>query len=241
MRHRRHFLQLVAGSAVSLIAARLRAQPVGDKWIEPPGVETADEAKLIDAAVGDLRRSVPPSTVLCDARYMRVHAFPRYREAVRAHATSAPLTIAAKDEPGERAVLRLTVVGGDGKPLPGALVYAYQTSARGWYSDRAAHIRASSGDQRHARLFGYVKTDRAGVAEMRTIRPGGYPDGALPQHVHVELHEQHVVTEVVFTDDARFTAAARENAIQNRFLVTTPVRGGDGTWQIAARLALGAC
>lgn len=238
MKHRRQFMQLVAGTAVAAIASRLRAQPGGEKWVEPPGVETAEEAKLIDAAVGELKRSTPPSTVLCDARYMRVHGFPRFREAIRAHATSAPLTIAAKDEPGERAVLRLGVMAADGKPLPNTLVYAYQTSARGWYSDRAAHIRASSGDQRHARLFGYVKTDRAGVAEIRTIRPGGYPDGELPSHVHVELSDPHVVTEVVFTDDPRLTAAVRETAIRQHFLITTPVRGSDGTWQIAARLAL---
>jgi hypothetical protein len=88
---RRHFVQLVMGAAVSVVSAKLFAQPGNpDKWTEPPGEETVDDAALIDAATKELARAVAPSSVLCDARYMRVHAFPRFRAAIKAHATSAP-------------------------------------------------------------------------------------------------------------------------------------------------------
>jgi len=30
-------------------------------------------------------------------------------------------------------------------------MYFYQTSAKGWYSDRAAHVKAVAGDAKHAR------------------------------------------------------------------------------------------
>jgi hypothetical protein len=234
---RRRFLQILAGSAVSVVSARLFAQP---EWVDPPSTETAQEAGLIDAAIKELDRAVAPSSVLCDARYLRVHPFPRFRAAIKAHATSAPLAIAAKTEPGERMTLTLALVDKAGKPLANALVYLYQTSAKGWYADTAYHVRANSGDARHARLFGYVRTTKAGLAEIQTIRPGGYPDGDLPQHVHVEViepgHER--VTEVVFSDDPRLTPAAKQRSIQHGFGVGDPVKAADGTWRVRATITV---
>ena len=74
-------------------------------------------------------------------------------------------------------------------PLPAkdALVYVYQTSAKGWYSARAPHLSGNGGDQGHARLFGYVVADERGRFEVRTIHPQGYPGTELPAHIHVEV------------------------------------------------------
>jgi protocatechuate 3,4-dioxygenase beta subunit len=239
--HRRSFLQLVTAGAASLAPGRLRAQAVGpstgpSKWVDPPGEETADQAALIDAAVKSLTGGGSPSSVLCDGRYAQVHAFPRFRDAIRANATSAPLTMAASAEPGERAALALDMRTKDGNPLRSALIYIYHTSSKGWYSDNAYHVRASSGDQRHARLFGYVRTDTQGRAQIHTIRPGGYPDGELPQHFHIELADPpRLVTEVVFSDDPRLTPDARSRSLQAGFFVATPSKGADGVWRMQAR------
>jgi protocatechuate 3,4-dioxygenase, beta subunit len=174
--------------------------------------------------------------VLCDARYAQVHAFPRFRAAIRASATSAPLTMAGPAEPGERAVLALDMRAKDGHPLRDALICIYHTSSKGWYSDKAYHVRANSGDQRHARLFGYLKTDAQGRAQIRTIRPGGYPDGDLPQHFHIQLGDPPgLVTEVVFSDDPRLTPDARSRSLQAGFFVATPSKGPGGVWRMQAR------
>lgn len=231
---RRSVLQLAAATA-ALLPVKLRAQPAPSKWVDPPGDESAEAAVLIAAAIKDLDAGGSPSSVLCDARYTSVHAFPRFRAAIKAHATSAPLTMAGKTEPGERAVLQLEIKSKDSTPLGDALLYLYHTSSKGWYSDKAYHVRASSGDQRHARLFGYLRTDAQGRADIHTIRPGGYPDGELPCHFHIELIEpSSLVSEVVFSDDPRLTPEAKARSLQQGFFVSTPSKSPDGAWRIRA-------
>src|SRR5262245_32562255 len=46
---------------------------------------------------------------------------------------SASAVLAPAGEPGERLIVDGTVVATDGKPLPGAVVYAYHTDASGIY------------------------------------------------------------------------------------------------------------
>jgi hypothetical protein len=186
---RRGFLQLsgVAAAAVIGWARDVRAQASPDKWATPPGVETFQEATLIDEVTKALREGVSCSSVLRDDRYMPVHAFPRFREAIKSHATTAPLSICGDSEPGERASVRLLVQDAAGTPIPNALIYLYHTSSKGWYSDRGYHVQANAGDEKHSRLFGYVRTAPNGAAEINTIRPAGYPDGDLPAHYHVEV------------------------------------------------------
>jgi protocatechuate 3,4-dioxygenase beta subunit len=235
--HRRSFLKLVAAAAVAVVPAKLRAQTANQpRWVDPPGEETSEVAKLIAAAVKELNSGASPSAVLSNPRYASIHPFPSFRAAIKSHATSAPLTMVAKSEPGERAILKLALVTKDRTPLRDVLIYLYHTSAKGWYSDSAAHVRASSGDQRHARLFGYVRTNQQGRADIHTIRPGGYPDGDLPSHVHIEVAEPGtaLVSEVVFSDDPRLTPEAKARSLQHGFVVSNPSKGADGVWQIDA-------
>jgi protocatechuate 3,4-dioxygenase beta subunit len=97
------------------------------------------------------------------------------------------LTIVTPKEPGQALTIRGRVADRDGRAIKGAQVYVYQTSAKGWYSDRAAHVAAKEGDRKHARLFGYLVSDESGRFQVRTIQPGGYPDSGLPAHIHVEI------------------------------------------------------
>lgn len=235
--HRRSFLKLIAATAVSVVPPKLGAQTTNQaRWVDPPGAESPQVTGLIAAAMKELNSGVSPSAVLCNPLYASVHPFPSFRAALKSHATSSPLTMVAKDEPGERAILRLALVTMDRTPLRNALIYLYHTSSKGWYSDSAAHFRANSGDQRHARLFGYVRTNQQGRADIQTIRPGGYPDGDLPSHVHIEVADPGatLVSEVVFSDDPRLTPAAKARSLQQGFVVGNPSKGADGVWQIDA-------
>src|SRR5262249_11285300 len=126
------------------------------------------------------------------------------------------------DEPGTRIIAKGTTVDPSGSPVAGAMVYVYHTSAKGWYSDNAAHIRAWAGDARHARLFGYLTTGREGSFQVRTIKPGGYPRSTLPQHIHFEVEADGYVplnTELLFDDDPRLNAEQRERAKREGFII----------------------
>src|SRR5262249_36445679 len=114
-------------------------------------------------------------------------------------ASRSTAAIAPESEPGDRLVVSGTVREGNGRPVEGALVYAFQTDALGLYS-------ASGMDETNPRLFPYVKTDAAGKFELRTIRPGHYKDTSPPveEHVHIEVEAPGFRTErhrLGFADD----------------------------------------
>ena len=79
--------------------------------------------------------------------------------------------------------------------------------------DRAPHFSGMDANEKHARLFGHVRTDDAGQFVLHTIRPGGYPRSTTPEHihVHVDLGTQSLfVGGIVFDDDPRLTKEMRE-------------------------------
>ena len=135
------------------------------------------------------------------------------------------------------------VVDREGQPIKGALLYVYHTSARGWYSDRAAHIAAIAGDAKHARLFGYMRTDATGTFELHTIRPAGYPDTDLPEHIHVELEGTDtapgsVATEIQFDDDARLTPEWRRRSQKEGFRIAKVHKGKDGLQRVQVEFTI---
>jgi protocatechuate 3,4-dioxygenase beta subunit len=203
-------------------------------WADPPGAETPEMAKLIDEAAAHMKDAAELGATLVDPRFMAAHPYPRFRDAVKRHAPVGRLTYAAAPEPGEPVTIRMHLEDADGRPATGVLVYLYQTSARGGYAADAAHVRANSGDTRHARLFGYVVSDSSGTIVVRTIRPGGYPRSDLPQHVHIFFERDgHAAggTELLFADDPRLTAAMRERSGGEGAIVGSPKQVADG-WEV---------
>lgn len=246
----RQGMRICAAVAACAMTAMLLAQtrPVDDepRFTDPPGDETTQIRALIDEAavlVSDSRIDV--SALLCDEKYMPAHEWPRFRQLVYEQAPVGSVRIAPADEPGERLQVRCLVRDQAAQPVRNATVYLYHTSAKGWYSDRAPHYSGNAGDTKHARLFGYVKTDDAGAFELHTIRPAGYPRSDLPQHIHIEvkpppdLHLQTVVSEILFEDDPRLAPpAARERARREGFVICPVTRKGDGTQRVECTIEL---
>jgi protocatechuate 3,4-dioxygenase beta subunit len=126
--------------------------------------------------------------------------------AVLALAASSVLTVAGPQEPGER--LRVVGVLQDkaGRPIAGAELYVYQTDVTGKYApDKPMN-------EGQARLSGRLTTADDGRFEIRTIRPGGYPnslrlgdrDRRIPAHIHIDITAAGHPTrraQVVFADD----------------------------------------
>ncbi len=185
-----------------------------------------DSILLLNEAISKLQnKSASVSTILTGKKYVPIHPLTAFRELIKAKSTADVLAIATADEPGKKIRVLGMITGKDGKPAAGALIYLYQTDARGWYAADAPHVLRNEGDMRHARLFGYVKTDEAGKFELHTVKPSGYPHSNLPAHIHVHITGggyQSTVTELLFDDDERLICKIREDAVRNKFIIAKP-------------------
>jgi protocatechuate 3,4-dioxygenase beta subunit len=81
----------------------------------------------------------------------------------------------------------------------------HHTDASGQYGVHAT--RRSYPPNRDARLSRWLVTDDQGRFEIRTIRPGAYPGGSVPQHIHFIIGG--VGVEMRFVDDPILAASLR--------------------------------
>lgn len=117
-------------------------------------------------------------------------------------------------EPGDALVVTGVVFGPDGTtPVPGALVYAYQTDARGVYTP--------DGKPGIPRLHGFMRTDDRGRYEFRTIRPASYPGQSVAAHIHMSVSaggRDQSIDDILFEGDPLVPAATQQRmAADGRF------------------------
>lgn len=150
--------------------------------------------------------------------------------------------IAPVREPGAALTIRGTVYDVRGRPVPGVIVYAYHTDAGGVYPpDERPPGQAAS---RHGRLRGWVLTDRQGRYRFETIRPGSYPSGDNPAHVHMHVIEvgccTYYVDSIHFDDDPLLTMDDR-GAVGGRggSGLVHPERVENGGWVVTRDIRLG--
>lgn len=137
---------------------------------------------------------------------------------------SASVTIPPSGEPGVALTVEGRVLLKSGAPAAGVDVYVYQTDARGYYSPDGR-------DERNPRLKGYLRTDDQGRYQLRTIRPGPYPNSGPPAHIHYEVTSPAGVQrfELVFEGDARMTdAIRREAASRGEYTLCAPAVDASG-------------
>lgn len=113
-----------------------------------------------------------------------VHA---QRTCADARAETWEITIAGPSEKGQRLTVEGVVTGPDGKPVAGAVVYAYQTDADGYYT-RERNSNA-------ARLCGLMKTDAQGRYRLHSVKPASYPESTIAAHIHFAVSGANVVDE----------------------------------------------
>jgi len=142
------------------------------------------------------------------------------------------VTIAAKEEPGERLVVTGQVFGADGKTtLAGASVYVYHTDAKGLYTPE-------TNDNRNPRLRGYMRTDAQGRYEFSTIKPAPYPNNRIAAHIHYVVNapgHQERVFEIVFEGDPNIDERIRADAAKegSAFSIRALTRDQQGVWHCA--------
>lgn len=119
------------------------------------------------------------------------------------------ITVASKEEPGERLIVSGTVFGDDGvTPLRGVSIYVYHTDIKGHYSEGTTRSD-------NPRLRGWMRTDREGKYEFDTIKPGPYPASRVPAHIHYVVSAQgyrEKIFEIVFEGDQFIDDKIRSDA-----------------------------
>ena len=164
--------------------------------------------------------------------------FQGFPETLSSHARIAPA-----DEPGEPMRIEGTVSDANGNPVPGIVVYAYHTDARGVYPEPEESIAYAA--DRHGRLRSWAVTDEEGRYRFDTIRPASYPDSDIPAHVHMHVIEPgrstYWIDSIEFEDDPRLTDAEREAHARGRggSGLVDPDREADGTWVVTRDVTLG--
>ena len=146
--------------------------------------------------------------------------------------------IAPRGEPGEPMAIQGVVTETDGKPAAGVVVYAYHTNREGIYP-RTGSLH----DQPHGRLRGWARTDSLGRYQFETIRPGAYPGGSVPQHIHMHIIEPgrctYYIDDIKFTDDPLLGSLEPDPGARGGWGVVTPTRDASGVWQVRRDIVLG--
>ena len=109
-------------------------------------------------------------------------------------------TLPGFEEQGARLQLSGTIFRSDGRtPAGDVILYIYHTNSEGIYPTRGDE---TGWGRRHGYLRGWIKTGADGSYSFYTTRPGSYPSGDTPAHIHVLVKEPD--TKVYYLDDYEF-------------------------------------
>ncbi len=254
---------LLAGGTVAVPRTRVvgcglkLAQGEPRTSVDPAAIQDDVPAKAAYALAADAARAGRAEPALAELRRAlelglpepwRAVADPAFRELLldaasrRAlaellgrHPPRGRLTMVAPDEPGEAFVLCGTVRDERGQPMRDVLVELYHTDDAGWYSPGSTRGE-------NPRLFGRVRTDRAGRYRVRTVLPAPYatgpggvlePDGAI--HVHMAFRAegyrmpQGRRASLFFADDPRLAGATRKEIEGDGNAILPRTRNAEGT------------
>src|SRR5258708_17857549 len=141
------------------------------------------------------------------------------------------IVIAGPREPGERLVITGRVFGADGKPRGGVVIEAHHTDANGIYLAEGA---TGPNPKVAARLWGRLATADDGTYQIDTIRPGSYPGGGGPAHIHIHIQDgrREQFETIEFADDRALTPAMRaKDGVGGTFATIQPVSlDASGVW-----------
>ena len=91
------------------------------------------------------------------------------------------------NEEGTRINVKGTVYKPDGiTPAGDVILYIYHTNQDGTYESRE---NAKGYGKKHGYIRGWVKTGKNGKYSFYTQRPGSYPSGNEPAHIHLTIAE----------------------------------------------------
>ncbi|MCP4200487.1 MAG: hypothetical protein GY769_00970 [bacterium] len=135
--------------------------------------------------------------------------------------------MAPDGEPGDPMKVTGRVLDSSGTPLAGVNILAYQTDKDGYYSPGGEN-------ESDARLCAVVHTNQDGEYSLTTIRPGSYPTGGVPEHIHFELWSDEIARQrrdLQFADD-ELVPERRKRDLTRTSTVRPLERDADGVWHV---------
>lgn len=165
------------------------------------------------------------------------------RELLRAQARESSVTMVTADEPGSALVVAGVVRDTGGKPVPGARLFVFHADDSGRYTPTEAMNEPNS------RLFAFLVSDAEGKFEIRTVRPGQYPERKdvagdakfIPRHIHFEVGAPGFAgyrCQMIFDDDERVTDHWKQWAKTGRHPIAHVAQGPDGVRRATCDLML---
>lgn len=109
-------------------------------------------------------------------------------------------------------------------PAKDVVLYVYHTDQKGVYPAKG---NEKNWGQRHGYIRGWLKTDKNGYYQFKTLRPAAYPDRRAPEHIHITVKEPD--KNEYYLDDYRFA--------DDLLLPQSPApkpRGGNGVVKLTA-------
>jgi protocatechuate 3,4-dioxygenase beta subunit len=125
------------------------------------------------------------------------------------------------NEPGPKLEISGIIFKHDGKtPAANVILYIYHTDQSGEYPRKEGMKGAAA---QHGYIRGWIKTNADGQYKFYTLKPGAYPGGENPAHIHPIIleagHKVYWIDEYLFDDDPILTDKIRQQQ---------PGRGGSG-------------
>ncbi len=147
---------------------------------------------------------------------------------------------------GDQLLLTGVIRQPDGTPARDVVLYYYHTNLEGRYlhdPSQPRSMRPNELGQTHGYLRGWVRTGADGRYEIRTLRPGPYPGGDEPAHVHATLEEPgrpaYWIDDFVFDDDPLLTPEKRQRMELRAGSGILRLTRRDGVWVGERDLHLG--
>jgi protocatechuate 3,4-dioxygenase beta subunit len=115
------------------------------------------------------------------------------------------------NEAGQKLMIYGTIFRHDGKtPASDIILYVYHTDQNGQYSRKG---NETGWGQRHGYIRGWIKTNTEGHYKFYTLKPGAYPTGNNPSHIHPIIKEpgiqEYWIDDYLFDDDPLLTEKER--------------------------------
>lgn len=132
---------------------------------------------------------------------------------------TSSVTLIDFNEPGPRMEISGTVYKSDGQtPAKDVILYVYHTNQKGIYPTRG---NEKGWARRHGYIRGWLKTGADGRYTFYTLKPGTYPSGTEPAHIHITILEPdgkyYWIDSYYFSDDPLLSEKDKQ---------TSTVRGG---------------
>ena len=120
------------------------------------------------------------------------------------------------EQKGRKLAVNGTVFRPDGSRAANVVIYIYHTDSTGVYPTKGDEKGIA---KKHGYLRGGMKTNELGEYKFFTLRPGSYPEGNNPAHIHAIIKEpgktEYWIDDYLFDDDPLLGEKERKK-LQNR-------------------------